>query len=433
MGSRSSGSGSKTTKAPTLPAYLRPQLRLFLTADIVGSTAYKQRFPSWSEPKSLLGLSADASAAERKKHLHPAWFAPIADFYAQTQTSFHRHWADLQTQAGKDSAFKDIVIGKPPSFWKAIGDEIAFSKRLENAHEAIFAMVAWIKTLEDARALLQSHSQELDVKSAAWLAGFPVRNTEVIFAPSSFDKDMKTPPEGDDDFVYRALSRLKAFYDGSGSAGKDEAWIRDFVGPSIDTGFRIAGKATPRKFMISVELANLLHHAHDTLPDKGSSVLKSHLQNIQFRYDGREQFKGVMGNTPYPLIWIDLDSSDSARDALNAAEDEISGTTSPTIKQVGKFCDAFIRDHPKYLVAPYICDAAGKKVHGERPPDHGVKASYLAKIDEWFRSETKKIADENAVMASPELQITGTTTIGKSDLASLKIAAPKKPSKKKAQ
>lgn len=410
---------------PKLPAYLRPQLRLFLTVDIVGSTAFKQRYPSWNDTITVEDL--EKLSAARKKQLHPRWFAPIADFYSQTQTTFHRQWDDLKVQAEHDADFKHakISIGKAPSFWKAIGDEIAFSKRLSNTHEAIFAIGAWIKTLAEVRKLLQEHSSDLDVKSAVWLAGFPVKNTEVVFAPSSFDSNLATAADADDDFVYRALARLKTYYSGTSVAGKDEAWIRDFVGPSIDTGFRIAAKATPRKLMLSIELALLLCHAHDALPANGLSSLRSFLRGLTFRYDGREQFKGVLGSTPYPLLWIDLDSSNDQLKRVNNAEDELSGVKSLTVDQVKNFCVAFIGQHPQYLTPPYICDESDKIVYGSRDPEHEQKATTLARIVAWFENESPKVTGENKVLANPDQELTGTQNIDASELKSLIIAAVK--------
>lgn len=377
-----------------LPKYLQPQLRLFLTADIVGSTSYKQNVEHFSEvdPQS-------SGEANRKKNLHPKWFAPIADFYSQAQKTLNEEWEDIRNQVQNDSG-EDI--GKAPSFWKAIGDEIGFSKRLTSEICLLACMRAWMSTLTHIRAMLKDHNHGLDVKAAAWVAGFPVLNTEIIFSNQP-PETTKENTDADDDYVYGTLVLLKKYYaEGDGKA----SLTRDFVGPSIDTGFRIAGKATPRKMTVSVELAYILASALGKIDHTGGKPIHSHLSKIPFGYEGRESLKGVMGGTPYPLFWIDMDTTDIKKKALNNTEDKLLGHVKVELEELVKFGAEFIDSHAKYLCKPYILNSDGKSMFGDYPQHHVDQAKKLRAITDWFEQEIKKIEAENKI-ANPDLLTKG--------------------------
>jgi len=70
----------------------------------------------------------------------------------------------------------------------------------------------------------------------------------------------------------------------------------DFLGKDIDAGFRIAKNASTDRFTSSLELGFLLSKA--SLQDMFSG---------RFTYHGRETFKGVIRNQPYPVISIDTE------------------------------------------------------------------------------------------------------------------------------
>lgn len=388
--------------SPLLPDYLCPQLRLFLTADIVGSTGYKQ-----SVARSFNSEQPITGEVKRKRNLHPKWFAPIADFYSQAQKKFCDEWEDVRKKIRTDC---QEDIGGAPSFWKAIGDEICFSKRLTSKLCLLAAMRAWISTLSHIRAMLKEHSPELDIKSAAWVAGFPVINTEVIFTDKS---SARTGAEdADDDYVYNVLALLKEFYsekEKSATQGNIRSHLtRDFVGPSIDTGFRISGKASPRKMMISVELAHIWAHVLREFDHDGKAIYH-HLCKIVFGYDGRSSLKGVMGGIPYPLFWVDLDTANPEKHGLNQAEDLLLSHKELKPKELIDFTGAFIQAHPEYLSEPYIL-VSDVSQFGKRPQKHIEQAERLKQIANWFEKESQKVAQENQ-MSDPKLLEQGSDLI----------------------
>lgn len=88
-----------------LPEFLKPRLRLFMSADIVGSTALKQ------SPRKGPEVSSE-------------WFGIIQGFYLEIQKEFIKHWSDVDSKLG------DKFLGDPPELWKVIGDEAVFVKEI---------------------------------------------------------------------------------------------------------------------------------------------------------------------------------------------------------------------------------------------------------------------------------------------------------------
>lgn len=151
-----------------VPAFLRPQLRLFLSVDLVGSTALKQgvRFP--------LSAPEDSSSWSRSGS---EWFTAIAGFYRNFDREFKSAW---KSYSESNVAAKGWVPGDRPELWKANGDELLYSKRISEVHQVVATVAVWITALRRYRKQLQQHGSPLDVKASGWLAGFPVNNSEVI-------------------------------------------------------------------------------------------------------------------------------------------------------------------------------------------------------------------------------------------------------------
>src|SRR5690348_15681874 len=108
-----------------LPTFLQPKLRLFLSVDLVGSTASKQRpnFPI-REPGKLW---ADGGMA-------PPWLSPIANFFGAFQEAFVREWRIFKNDVAPRL---EIDARIDPSFWKANGDELIFVKELHDRKEIL--------------------------------------------------------------------------------------------------------------------------------------------------------------------------------------------------------------------------------------------------------------------------------------------------------
>ncbi|MCB1078622.1 MAG: hypothetical protein KDM64_12410 [Verrucomicrobiae bacterium] len=190
-----------------------------------------------------------------------------------------------------------------PSLWKAIGDELVF--------------VAEIGRMEDIPTLLRAHRAAVNqwnrqyeatqvlVKAGAWLAGFPVMNSII-------------PGETPD--------------------------RHDYIGSSIDTGFRLCRFASPRRFVVGVEVAYVVAHLNDPLAG-------------ELHYDGRHEIRGVLKGMPYPIIWVDCfaDSKPPLLSAVAMAEDKITGrhAEGSNPKELESFLTAWIKSTSGEIQFPF--------------------------------------------------------------------------------
>lgn len=222
---------------------LRPKLRLFMSADIVGSTAFKQR-PG--------------------HEFNHQWFSIVRSFYTVAERFFELRWAQMINEFRESECVRNMGQ-ETPALWKTIGDEVLFTKDIADPREALICMSVWLRVLDDLRDLLKK-AGSLDLKSSAWLADFPIRNREILLRATSANQvtgvadkrqaelpsDATAAIEEEEDFEWENDRLFEDFKKNSPDVS------RDFVGQSIDTGFRVGTAATSRKLMLSVELAHML-------------------------------------------------------------------------------------------------------------------------------------------------------------------------------
>lgn len=130
------------------------------------------------------------------------------------------------------------------------------------------------------------------MKSTCWTAGFPFRNREVVLDPN----------------INLRAGRVENYYRESGkllnqhyrNPAKSKLAI-DYIGPSIDTGFRLSGYATGRKMITSVDVAYLI----------SMTQVDGEIHRLDFFYDGSVSLKGLLGGSNYPIFWLDMSTTDS--------------------------------------------------------------------------------------------------------------------------
>jgi hypothetical protein len=76
----------------------------------------------------------------------------------------------------------------------------------------------------------------------------------------------------------------------------------DFIGPSVDLGFRIAKFCDSRRFVLSADLALMLLDAVEAT-EVSRKRFRIHLESM-------ESLKGVADNRPYPILWIDMNDGE---------------------------------------------------------------------------------------------------------------------------
>jgi hypothetical protein len=228
------------------------RVRIFLSVDLSGSTAYKN----------------SKTGEERSDGPTPKWVTVFQQFYTDFPAQFRTNFAQQKSHiAGPDRC---------PVLWKAVGDELVFCGRVSNKRTVTTALIAFIETLHDYRKLLQDSEIELNLKGAGWLAAFPEPNRAVQLSFSNEAPD-----------TFSASEALE-------SSADARPFEYDFLGKAIDTGFRVASTAKPERFVLSVQLARLLVG----LP-AGSGFDHS------IRFDQPFFLKGVNKGEPYPMLYID--------------------------------------------------------------------------------------------------------------------------------
>ncbi|WP_461344451.1 hypothetical protein [Brevundimonas sp. GN22] len=302
-----------------LPEFLKPRLRLFLSADIVGSTSLKQ---------SRLANTADKIREQQK-----GWFTAIQGFYIEAKQAVSQSWSDIK----ENNSNLGIDFGDDPIVWKTIGDEVIFVKHITDYRQVAVMLKCWISSLDEMRSFLKETDSKLDVKSTAWLAGFPVENKEVVIS-----LDQNTSGVEIEDYFEESGNILNKYYSSPENSKPNDISL-DFIGPAIDIGFRLGGHSSSRKFVISVGIAYILsltNPAHDGL-----------VQDFDPFYDGSVVLKGVLGGMTYPIFWIDLSKDKS----LARHEDQLTGYTPPGRDKIRRYCESFYSTHQSYLFRPFIC------------------------------------------------------------------------------
>lgn len=249
-------------------------MRLFLSADLAGSTAYKQNSP----PEQ--------------------WQRFFRSFYQEFPALVVRH--SLSLGLAEDSL----------AVWKLIGDEVVFSRELRHWEEAGKCLKAFRRALADFRLeTLARTESRLDLKAAAWTAGFPVGNIRI---------------------------------EPSGQLGED------YIGPGMDVGFRLVKAASPRRMLLSVELGWLL-----TLPNEED--------DHQILVGGGLDLKGVAKGGSYPCIWLDNFAGAhalEAADQLVLDEQRLQGIylTPCNAAELHDFCERWINQMGPPFLVPFIAD-----------------------------------------------------------------------------
>jgi hypothetical protein len=352
------------------PAFV-PRLKLFMSLDIVGSTAFKQ-------PLDLANDTADKSIR---------WASTIQGFYNETNQVLNDHWTSLEALGVR----ANFIPGPRPRLWKTVGDEVIFWKELTGDVELWLTISCWIKTIAKLRETFRDdlgdrEKSRLDVKSTLWIAGFPIRNRALVAS-----QDQTTP-----------IEELANFYNHIGK-GRPPVDV-DFIGPGIDVGFRLSGLSSAKKMTISVDCAYLLMLTRSSIialeslieksdalgtasdffhlktglpvPTKGIDTRRGadqqsrfatslFLQQFAIFYSGNKTLKGVLGEILYPHFWINVTPADTlvaARDALYADDRK-----SIDWDRLSTFCDKFYADRARFISKPFINRESSASVENLTP------------------------------------------------------------------
>ncbi|WP_155033870.1 hypothetical protein [Burkholderia pseudomallei] len=232
------------------------------------------------------------------------------------------------------------------------------------------------------------------MKCAAWIAGFPINNAEVIL-----DHQATSGLAGcdDGDYIFGNLARLHAAsveldHQVEGGTERKLPGIRDFIGPSIDTGFRVAFRRFPqRRFVLAADLAFMLAHTAGNLPSTWG------FKHLEFYFEGRKDLKGVTNGTPYPIFWVNAVPTEP----LMEIEDRLEKREPTAPSDVKTFCERYLdKNKDTHVMKPFIygdSDGLFKRI----PQRHLEKLKKLASY--WAQENARREAERRAQL-EPEGQ-----------------------------
>lgn len=240
--------------------------KLFISCDLVGSTNFKQTQAGWQ--KVFLSFYWEfpqfVNAADREQAQHDGG-----------QTDFH--------------------------LWKAVGDELIFEVDVRDEAAVSRAVRVWLKALDRYEKEVLAEPK-MALKGGAFIATFP--------GPDSESTIPRRPVYGasDQPVVYLNQDALT----GTRAPSK---YLYDYFGPSIDTGFRVIGRAERRYFTLSVEVAWAMglaaHHAKGSKNDEKTHTVED------FVFHGQHVLKGVWRAREYPIFAIDRECADPVNMAVS--------------------------------------------------------------------------------------------------------------------
>lgn len=326
----------------TAPEY---RIRLFLSVDLVGSTAYKSK----------------AGRTNLK------WIKAFQKFYGEFPSQLSKNYTQLCAET------PEIGRGEKedcPKVWKTIGDEILFVNRVTSITQLSAYVRAFSKTLIEFGKEVQA-GFDLNTKGNAWIAAFPTPNRSIRLSMNGSD-----PLIGEHDVlteeVEAAVDRQPSDY--------------DFLGKGIDGGFRISRNSTVDTFTVSPALAFLLC--------KASRNVDTTKFDGHFIFHEPQEFKGLVNERKYPVISI-ITSRDQKFDALEDMEAKLLDRPRQTdFNKLFDYLDAYIDYHEIEKPALKLT---------ERSADILQPDNYLKYIEEWQEDlkniKAAKLLEESAAAA----------------------------------
>jgi hypothetical protein len=379
-------------------SFIRPRLRVFLSVDLIGSTQFK--------------IAQNYGGGPARSHDDPNWWPNVlGEFYTDFQKEFLRNWTEFVELC---QGWSEIRIGDPPKLWKALGDELIFSKITEHVNEVWGIVQVWRKTLVDFKA--RWDHENLKFKSGAWIVGSPNRNWEVAFLRDPLTDDDILMME---DRVGYNFYLLNQYYDASVKRKIDI----DFIGTSMDCGFRLLGKADERKFVVSADLVYLLRFSQDHC--QSQSKFREKYKPIKYYFDGATELKGIdRYGVKYPVFWLDAYELSPESDAAKYAHsvDKLAKENDPVSnEEIDIFLNTYLSDVNGFPERPYVADVENgtHEPAGSLPSDHdesigkfrNLYTSAMLKLDSLRQSATEPGTEGSSPTAEQETAIESITDL----------------------
>ncbi len=276
----------------------------------------------------FLFLSVDVIDSTQRKYQDRDWTVSLSDFYSEFSQILKEECsrAAIRVNAGKK---RELTL-PVPSQWKINGDELLFFisiiesfREVKPAEDSQYSLILWYINVFRKAIARFNETSELKIKGTAWTGNTPVDNSRV------------------------------------------ESERTEFIGKSIDIGFRISKFAEIGKFVISVELAILLMR---------DNFLTLRRNDIRLFCQNKVVLKGVLGNKEYPVIWIDLHNK------LNELEMELAGTTPQSEVTLLEYLEEYINSTMGQLHYPFISNKDESKPFNTSWPEYTKELDRVTKI-----------------------------------------------------
>jgi hypothetical protein len=229
-------------------------LCVFFSVDIEGATAYK--------------------IGTRLQEGDDKWCLLFASFYTDFPTYFFNEYNALPVATHRDESVVDPPV--IPTLWKFVGDEILFYAQLTDAMQTLEHLYAFRQALIKYNERLKKDGVKVRCKGTAWIAGFPINN-RIMLIPNA-QKTLNS----DETLTNPSI---------------------DFIGSSIDCGFRLTKFATARNLVVSLDLLWMITQSLAYLPESAKSGYT--FLDSKIMYGGKHELKGIFSGKPYPIFWID--------------------------------------------------------------------------------------------------------------------------------
>lgn len=365
----------------------KPKMRLFLSVDLIGST--KIKFSNSNLPLSKFVKDND-SVSRGNKTIFPYWHCYIFSFFQQFDSimrSSEAKFLSLQKLHGNKSEIGELHC------WKKIGDQIVYLVEIRNAWQVYFWTIIFLHAIDSYREEVRKQETNKDdpfhklrerkVTAGIWLAGFPMINAEIPIAKPISDQKAENFNGYDtiDNLLDLELLLAEEPVDESIEPKLSYRKKIDFVGPSMDTGFRLCSDANEKQIPISIELAYVLAVVADQIENKQhysdwEPIITAIREKYKFTpnifFGGYKSFKGVFEGDAYPEFWLSSPGLDTKSKNLPILDSMI---CKPEI--VINFCNEIFSSHTKYLFKPFI---DGCQLLGEKPENYVQYIGHWEKI-----------------------------------------------------
>lgn len=309
----------------------RPAVHLFVSFDIEGSTRFKTHVKEGSKIWGPFFRTV---------------FSAFPGIVQKCETDVYRNFLD------GNPGYRERFEERPRlQLWKTLGDEFVFEKQLIGGYDAFLGTLAACRALREGASLLrkaasdrESHSKDgktlfpSQLKATAWIAGFPIKNIYL-----SEPEREKSTEHGNP--AAQGSSPIDSEKEIS-SRGKV-----DFVGPSIDLGFRLAKLATPARMPISAGLAWMIAEIQSQALPKGQPDIALDIlnQRLPIYYLGREPLKGVdLDGEDYPVFCINTSNTKPME------RDEVSLIAECDSNRIASFCKGLFQAPNSVIGQPFI-------------------------------------------------------------------------------